>query len=387
MKILHVIPSYPPATAYTGPPAALHRLCRELVAQGVEVRVATTNANGGAKLPVAANAWTDHEGVPVFYGNRWGGRGDLSPGLWRCIRTEVANAHLLHVTAIYSWPILSAAAACHRRGVPLVVSPRGSLAPEALAWRSWKKKVFMGLGGGRAFRAVAAFHASTVREEADVHRIFPGATTGVVPNGVDIPEQGDLDRWRSVPGPRTLLYLGRLHPHKNVDLLLRAWASCSARYPEVELILAGPGEAGTLSELKRMAAGLGLGSRVRFAGMVRDEEKNSVLARAAVLVLPSKSENFGNVVVEALAHGTPVIASQGTPWDGLVSNRCGWWVEAEEAKLSEAIGTALAMDTEKLRSMGRTGREWMKRDFAWPAVAARMKDFYGGVLDAAKPAR
>ena len=381
VRVLHVIPSYPPTTAYTGPPTALHRLCRELRGIGIDVRVATTNADGPCRLAVPNSRWIEYEGVPVFYGNRWGGRGDLSPALHACIQEEVQRVDLIHVAAIFSWPILSAARACRSIRKPLVVSPRGSFAAEALAWRAGKKKLFLAFGGQRALEAVTAFHATTPSEAQDIRRLFPRTGVGVVPNGVDVPSDAELAPWRAVANPRTILFLGRLHQHKNVDLLLRAWALVAPKFKDVSLLVAGSGSGKMLEAMKRLVADLGTTRQVSFLGNVQGDEKTRLLAQADVLVLPSKSENFGNVVAEALAHGTPVIASTGTPWRGLGEKGCGWWVRAAEAPLGRALETVLAMDSERRQEMGQSGREWMRREYSWTEVAASMREFYGEVLE------
>jgi glycosyltransferase involved in cell wall biosynthesis len=381
MNVLHVSTFYAPTRAITGPPAALHRLCQELVRQGVRVRVVATNTNGRTKLDLPANRWTEFEGVPVYYGNRWGWNGDLSPAMRREIWRGTRKADLSHVTAIFSWQILSAAGACRRFGVPLVVSPRGSFAPEALAWRSWKKGPFMALGGGRALRTTSAFHATTTEEQADVQALFPGARVGCVPNGVDVPDEAHLEAWRRGAEGEQVLFLGRLHPHKNLDLLIRAWKQVAERRPQASLVIAGPEDLGGFEkDLRALVEGLGLDARVRFVGRKEGDEKSMLLARSRVLVLPSKSENFGNVVVEALAHGTPVIASRGTPWSETVARGCGWWVEAEEQALAGAIEDALRKGPDGLAAMGAAGRRWMIESYSWPAVAERMAQFYEQVI-------
>jgi len=314
MRILHVIPSYPPTRAFTGPPAAVHRLCQELIGLGVDVRVVTTNTDGRRKLSVPTNRWTEFEGVPVYYGNRWGWNRDVSPAMRSCIWRETGEADLVHVTSIYGWPLLSASEVCLRGGVPLVVSPRGSFAAEALAWRAWRKRLFMVLGGRRALRTVSAFHAATAAEEGHIRALYPDTRVGQVPNGVELPDKEQLAAWKEAAKEEFLLYLGRFHPHKNVDLLLRAMAQVVPRLPGASLVLAGPDFEGIEKDLRALAQGLGLGAHVRFVGRKDAEEKSVLLAQARALVLPAKSESFGNVVVEALAHGTPVITSRGTPW-------------------------------------------------------------------------
>jgi glycosyltransferase involved in cell wall biosynthesis len=380
VRILQVIPSFPPTSAYTGPPASVHRLCQELMTLGVDVRVATTDDDGNARLRVTRDRWVKHDGVDVFYAARVGSRGDIAPALHRCIAVEAGWADLVHVAPVFSWPTLSTFRACQRAKRPWVISPRGSLASDALAWKSWKKTAFMALGGRRALRNASAFHATSAAESDDIVRLFPGAPVRVVPNGVNVPPPHEVERWKAGRTDRSVLYLGRLHRHKNVDLLISAWARVARRFPECRLVLAGPGSDVMIESLRRLCAELALGERVQFLGTVHGEENARMLSQAAALVLPSRSENFGNSVAEALAHCTPAIASWGTPWQGLETHGCGWWVEADVEALAGAIEEALNLEPETLRRMGRVGHDWMLQEFAWPSIASRMRDVYAELI-------
>lgn len=382
MRVLHVIPSYPPTTK-TGPPAALHRLCQAMRAMGVDARVATTDDSVSARCGVATGRWTEHEGVPVFYGRRWGWRGDFSPSLHRCIAREAHASDLLHVTAIYSWPLLSAARACRRSHTPYLLSPRGSFAPAALAWRAWKKTLFHRLAGEAALQGAAGFHATMEEEAGHIRAVAPGARVGIVPNGVDLPEEGELARLRAGGRDLSVLFLGRLHPHKNPELLLRAFAGIAQRFPQGRLIFAGPDVAGLGRRIRALSAELGCSDRIQLPGPVYGEAKAALLARARVLVLPSKSENFGNVVAEALAYGTPVITTRGTPWAEVAPRGCGWWVDGEDAALAVALTEALSLADSSVEAMGGRGRQWMVEAFSWASVAGRMANFYEDILHAA----
>jgi glycosyltransferase involved in cell wall biosynthesis len=380
MKVLQVTGAYPPATAYTGPPASLHRLCQEMIRQGASVRVATTDADRSRRSGITVNRWSEYEAVPVFYGRRFGPRGAFSPAFLRTVMSAAAEANLVHATAVYGWTLLAAAAAARRRGIPLVLSPRGSFAPEALAWHPWRKRAFGLAGGNAALRSVDAFHATTVEEEGHVLRLFPAAHVGRVPNGVDIPSDEALARLRGPGREEVVLFLGRLHSHKNPELLLRAFAAVARAHAALVLLLVGPDDEGIGGRLERLAADLGLAKRVRLLGRRDGEEKAALLARARVLVLPSKSENFGNVVAEALAHGTPVVTTTGTPWSEAAERGAGFWVEPTEAALAAALREAAALPPERLDAMGARGRAWMQETFSWPAVAARMRAFHTVVI-------
>jgi glycosyltransferase involved in cell wall biosynthesis len=381
VRVLHLVQFYPPAEFATGPPQQVHRLSRELRAGGVDVRVITTNANGPSVVALPAGRWVEHEGVPVNYGRRIPRTADLSWDAWRTIVHEAANADLIHVTGIFSWINLAAAAASRRRGVPVVVSPRGSLDPDALVFSPWKKAAYFRLGGSRALHEAAAFHVTSEMERAHIAVLLPGARIEIVPNGVVVPSDDDLARWTSAPAAApTVLFLGRIHPKKNIVPLVRAWASVVPRHANARLVLAGPDDHGHRAEVERAIAELGIAGSVRVAGFVGGEGLSRLIATSGCLVLPSVTENFGNVVTEALAHRVPVIASTGTPWGGLVERNCGWWIQPTVEGLAAALDEALTADPAARAAKGERGRRWMIEEFSWASFARRMADFYSDVI-------
>jgi glycosyltransferase involved in cell wall biosynthesis len=215
-------------------------------------------------------------------------------------------------------------------------------------------------------------HATSPEEALACREGFPSTQTIVVPNGVDVP---------GAPGGEALanegfefIFLGRLHPIKGIEQLLEACARV-ARDEErkFSLTIAGAGDEEYSRRLERLVRSLGLESRVRLVGFLDGDDRSELLRRANALVLPSHSENFGMVVAEALAHGTPVIASQGTPWRDLEARGCGLWVRNTPECLAEAMARMMASSTSR---MGQLGRAWMQEEFSWPHVASRMIEAY-----------
>jgi glycosyltransferase involved in cell wall biosynthesis len=241
--------------------------------------------------------------------------------------------------------------------------------------------LYFRFGGYRALLDTAAFHVTSEMERAHVESFVPGAVTGLVQNGVEVPSDDELARWTcDASSETTVLYLGRVHPKKNVIPLVRAWASIVRRHPGATLVIAGPDDHGHRAEVERVIANERLGESVTLAGTVTGEDKHRLLARAACLVLPSRTENFGNVVAEALVHRVPAIASTGTPWSGLRDHACGWWLPPTIDALAGAIDGALSIDDATRVAMGARGRSWMIEEFSWPTVARAMRDLYDLVV-------
>jgi glycosyltransferase involved in cell wall biosynthesis len=376
MKIVHVTGAYPPTSFSTGPPQQVHALAKALRQLGVDVRVVTTNFNGPGVLDVPTDRWMTHEDVPVFYGRRLPGTPDVSLGTWRALRASLGGASAVHVTGIFGW--LTVAVDLGSGRVPVIISPRGSLDPDALAYGAGKKQLFLRLGGRRALRRAAAIHVTSEMERRHVETLLPGALTATVPNGVVVPA---ATRTRTAAD---VLFLGRIHAKKNVVALVRAWARIAGHHPASRLILAGPDDRGHRAEVERVAASEGVAGTVEFPGFVVGEAKESLFARAACLVLPSHTENFGNVVAESLARGVPVVASTGTPWSGVIDRECGAWVEPKVDAMAAALGAMLHLTARERAAMGERGRRWMIEEFSWASVASRMRSLYLDVVSRRK---
>ncbi len=253
----------------------------------------------------------------------------------------------------------------------LFVAPRGMLGEAALRFSSAKKRAMWLALQRRALAAADRIHATAESERDEVTASGIDVPVIVVPNGVDLPA--------SVPaasgGNRTILSLGRVHPKKGLDLLVRAWAAVAVRHPGWRVRIVGPDEGNHADELRSLIDELDV-PRITVEDAVRGEEKERAFREAGLFVLPSRNENFAMSVAEALSYGVPVVSTRGAPWVGLEEQRCGWWVAIEPASIAAAIDAALTLPDEERAAMGARGRDWISRDFSWPAVARAMMAAY-----------
>lgn len=278
---------------------------------------------------------------------------------------------VIDVQGLWTWP--SAANLIHHLGdsTPYVVTPRGMLSPWARRNSAWKKAMASALFESRHLRSAACLRA-TAEMEADHFRAMGLRNPiAIISNGVNVSPLAS----RSKKSLRQVLFLSRIHPVKGVAHLLQVWTHLEVRHPDWELIIAGPDEVGHTAEMKELATKLGL-KRVKFPGPMFGEAKQQCYRDADLFVLPSFTENFGQVIAEALIQEVPVITTHNTPWSGLESEGCGWWIPLDEAKLHAAMTEAMAMPPEELQVMGKRGRLWMQRDFGWKSVAERLREVY-----------
>lgn len=389
LRLLYVAGSFPPAKSYGGPTESSSRLCEQLGALGVEVRVLAINADGPKRLPVEANRWTTWEGARVFYADRIGST-LIAPRAYLGLDGAWREIDVVHLAVGFSplVPAITAQAALHR--VPMVFSPRGTMLAEALAKSALRKRVFNATAGRICYPRFAAWHVTSDEERRAAAPFARGAPIAVVPNGVPVPA---ARAWpdpeikpiaRDAARPEYLVYLGRLDPHKQIERILSGFARGSDG-TRVELWIAGEGDAAYVAALERVAAASPAAKRIRFVGYVGGAEKSALLAHAEGLVLASRSENFGLSVAEALAHATPCVVTRSAPWAGLETNGCGFWVETSPEGIAGGIRALLARAPDERRAMGARGRAWIERDFSWPKIGARMLDLYEAVRDRTSP--
>ncbi len=370
MKVLHIIPSFYPARAYGGAIESAYGLCRNLARLGHEVRVLTTTANGSRKvLVVPTNQEVPVDGVRVRYTPRWMGD-SVAPGLVRHLPAYVGWADVVHVTAVYSFPVIPALATCALLARPVVWSPRGALQRWAEARRLGAKKMWEAVCW-RACPRQVVLHFTSVMERTDSMRRCPPMPAVVVPNGVDVPA---TVRWVPGGGPLRLLFLGRLDRTKGIENLLAACALL-ARSGGISwaLTIAGSGDERYVETLRTRLRETGLADRVAMRGHVAGAEKTALFEASDVVVVPSHTESFGMVVAEALAHGIPVIASQRTPWERLQEKGCGLWIPNDPEALAAAIQRIARMPR---LEMGAAGRCWMRAEFSWETRSADMAKVY-----------
>jgi glycosyltransferase involved in cell wall biosynthesis len=179
------------------------------------------------------------------------------------------------------------------------------------------------------------------------------APIAVVPNPVArAPElEPERGRWREALNvdehTPLFLVLGRVHPVKGIDIAIRALRLVKERLPSAILVIAGPGQPQYDKTLMELARSLGVDSSVRRVPLTMGADKYRLLRDADLLLLPSRQENFGNVVAEALSVGTSAVASHATPWDTLEQSGCGRWVPLDPGAFANAI-VELIMDRGKL---------------------------------------
>ena len=376
MRLLHVIPSYLPATRYGGPVFATHALCAALVRRGCDVDVFTTTIDGRGDVRVTPGEIVAMDGVRVrYFASPFLRRLYFAPGLERAVRAAPAY-DIVHLHSVFLWPTWAAARVAHERDIPYVVSPRGMLVERLVRRRSTlAKRAWIALFERRNLERAGALHVTSDVEAAELRRFgLRLPPVYCIGNGVDMPASSD--QTASVATEPVVLALGRIHWKKGLDRLVEAMALV----PGAKLLVVGNDEDRYSETLRGLAARHSIAQRVEIRGPAFGEDKEQLYRGSSLLALPSLSENFGNVVLEAMAAGCPVVVTPQVGAAAIVRELGGGEVaEGDPRSLARAIGSVL-LDPVPYRASLHRARGQIRLYYSWDAVAARMIEAYRAVV-------
>jgi len=300
----------------------------------------------------------------------------------RGLSARIASFDIMHINEFWPYSVYAASRIACANDVPYILCPAGSLEPWRLrssCFKWLKKTVYLNLVGKSIMEGAACLQAASAQEAEHFQQAgYPGPIT-IIPNGVDTTEftGGDGSEaeayWPNLSNRLVVLFMSRLSPEKGLDLLIPVWADLvkSPAYKDSMLVIAGPDDRGYRQRVEAMIDGCNVGSHVCMTGMVQGRQKLALLRRADIFVLPSYSENFGIVVAEALASGTPVITTTGSPWQQLHTVDAGRWVPATRDDIGLALRELLGMSKSQRQQMGERGSALIRERYTWDQVALK----------------
>jgi glycosyltransferase involved in cell wall biosynthesis len=381
MKILHVVPTYYPAVRYGGPIYSVHALCQALAGAGHEVHVFTTSVDGPADSDVPHGRPVDLDAVQVHYfRSRWFRRLYYSTDLKGQLRSMAGDFDIVHLHSVFLFPTWAGARAAMRASVPYVLSPRGMLVRDLITRRSAvSKQTWIRFIERRNLAQATRIHlTSEVERRALVDLGLSLAPTTIIPNGVDAPARFSQDAVSSdvralVAGGFDILSFGRINWKKGLDRLIRS----VAKMPNVRALIAGHDEDGLAAKLRKIAEECGVGTRVLFLPrQITGADKEALFAAARLFALPSLSENFGNVVVEAMIRGLPVVVTEGVGAAEIVeASGCGAVARSGQHEFAAALAGIL-QSSERLAAMGAAGASYAREQLTWDGIARRFEGMY-----------
>jgi glycosyltransferase involved in cell wall biosynthesis len=286
----------------------------------------------------------------------------------------------IHIHGLWEQSTAMAAHAARRLGKPYIVSAHGMLERWALANKKLKKQLYAALLERANIESAACLHALTRAEAEDYRKFGSRRPIAIIPNGVRVPRSASsdafLEKFPALKGRRIILYLGRIHFKKGLDLLVEAWSRLADDWPDAQLVLAGPDFENTQLAIERLISSRRLDRRVVLAGMLRGDLKWSALAAAECFVLPSHSEGLSVSVLEAMGIGLPVIVTRQCNLPEIAQYGAGRQIEPDIGELADALSEYLNRSDTANREIGNRGKKLVSERYCWSVVGKQMSELY-----------
>ncbi|MBR8833968.1 MAG: glycosyltransferase [Stigonema ocellatum SAG 48.90 = DSM 106950] len=386
MKILFYIPVYAPAWKFGGPVLCVSQLCEGLAAIGHEVEVFTSNAGLSNHPELPLNQPIIRNGVKVNYFSQELGMGINCPGMEKAVIARVREFDIMDISGVWQRTSGAACKAAKSRGIPYVTTLHGALGPYSWRQKTAKKVAYYLWQERFNVTNAAAIHYTSRQELEECRWLKLPAQAFIVPNGLNTkfwqPATDEAKVWRQSQNLNeddfVLLNVGRLHHKKGLDLLPQALAPL--RNLNWRMIFVGGDDDGTKAKLEQQFQAANLSQRVRFLEGCEPKQLPAIYSAANLFVLPSRHENFGNVIVEALACGCPVLISDKVGLHDEVAEGGVGWVRSRVTPTWTDALRELIQSPCQLKTLTFTARTWIESMFSIHKASQQMANHYMRII-------
>lgn len=374
LKIMQVIQFFSPKMG--GSVGNVYGLSKTLAKMGHEVTICTSDYafdNEYAKeLP----------GVRIEKFASKFGKFIYTPKMKNWLLENIDKYDILHLNNYWGYQNIVASDVAIKMNVPYVISPHGSI---PVIINSYLRKLVFDVKYGRMIlkNAQMAIATSEMEKKQIESKGISSHRIEVIPNGIFLPpvSKDDLTVFRKKYGlgscDKVILYLGRIHKGKGVDILLLAFSEILKTFNNARLVIVGPDD-GYLNNIKKIIKDKLLQKKVVITGPLYGDDKYRAYKAADIYVLNSSYEIFGNTILEACGCGVPVIINDQCGISSVIKDKCGLTVKYDKDDLADAIAKLLLSD-ELRREFSKNGEEMVKRSFTWEVIAKRYESLYYNV--------
>jgi glycosyltransferase involved in cell wall biosynthesis len=374
MKIIHIIENLD--NSYGGPARSVPLLVKYLDKLGIEniifsVKVFENEENTVLKdNPSIKVIKTPLNGISKL---------KYSSSLKSKIENEIKENTIIHIHTLWSYPAYIGYKLAKKYDLPLVVSSRGMLYPWALNQSKIVKQIAMKIFVKDMLKTADFIHITETKEEEAIRKLNINTKCILVPNGIEMEHKYNsldddvLQRIKYNKNKRYIMFLGRIVHNKGLHYLINSYKQLKDKYTNVEvLVVGGIEDEAYFNSLEQMDG-------VHFLGQLDGLQKHTIFSISSLFVLPSKSENFGISIAEAMSYRLAVITTTGTPWQEIQEKDAGWWIELNQENLDEALDEALNCNKEYLKAKGNNGFGIIKH-YIWDKQALKIKQVYKNIL-------
>ena len=392
MKILQVIPYFPPAYSFGGPAKVVYDISQGLVRRNNEVVVYTSDAlNSYSRMNF--DILQSIKGMKIYYMRTFfltfvkKYKLFITPELLLRIKKDIKKFKIIHLHEYRTFQNVIIAHYARKFGVPYILQAHGSL-PRIMD-KQRLKRIYDKLFGYAILKYASKVIALNQKEATQYLNLgISKEKIAIIPNGINLSEYSNFPssdsfkkRFRIKPEDKLILYLGRIHRIKGIDILIKAFAEIIKQFDNVKLLIAGPDD-GYLSEIQLLINNLKIKNQVLICGSLYGKEKLEAYLASDVYVLPSRYETFPVSLLEAYINIKPVIASNvGSLKDLIINGETGFLFEPENvSELANYLRFAIE-NPDKMKKMGYAARRFVTANFSIDDVCFKLEKLFRNTIN------
>jgi len=381
MKVLQVVPSLAPE--WGGPVKVVNELAGALEAIGVSSEIISAQGRRVGNPETVTNDIPIHlfETGPIA--RLWTAH---TPGLKKTLARKIPDFDLVHIQELWHYPGYIASKIARSRNVPYIVTIHGELNEWNLQQKRLKKQIYMTAIQRGILQKSAALHAITQAESNRIRQLEIETPVAMIPNGIhteefeNLPDRSQfVSRYPELENRLIVLFLGRIQQKKGLDILAQAFGNLARTRDDVRLVVAGPDEDNTLTEVKTILKSHGALEKAVFPGMLTGEQKLEALSAADIFALTSYSEGFSVALLEALSAGLPLVITDECNFPEVGDSRAGFVVRPNDSETASAL-MSLLDSADLRREMSENARRLVRSNYTWERIAEKMFTLYENVI-------